>query len=290
MQERQSKQERERTPLRYTAAVNLSQTLQVLFYIFTDLSNQRLIFSELSVPAPWGEIKGKIWGPDDGYPVLCLHGWADNCASFDCLVPLLPKECRYVATDLVGHGLSSHRAPGVSYLLSDYVADVCRVVEGFGALYPEMVDVLVLLDSYGFVITLWLKVCCCFFSFFFRLLAANPTLSERSVHTLLKRGLTQVEGGASLSGFLPALRRNLALLPLVCWQLKVFLLCRADNGFGMPSKQQEASELLQAFKDRNHAVVSVPGDHHVHLNDPEVVAPLVTDFLRSKVISQQLPA
>uniref|UniRef100_A0A672F4N1 Serine hydrolase like n=1 Tax=Salarias fasciatus TaxID=181472 RepID=A0A672F4N1_SALFA len=135
------------------------------------------LISELSVPAPWGEIKGKIWGPDDGYPVLCLHGWADNCASFDCLVPLLPKECRYVATDLVGHGLSSHRAPGVSYLLSDYVADVCRVVEDlqwtkfsiighsmvhlhvvfcfpqFGALYPEMVDVLVLLDSYGFVIT-----------------------------------------------------------------------------------------------------------------------------------------
>ena len=47
--------------------------------------------SELSVPVPWGEIRGKVWGPDQGRPVLCLHGWADNCGSFNTLIPLLPK-------------------------------------------------------------------------------------------------------------------------------------------------------------------------------------------------------
>lgn len=40
---------------------------------------------------PWGEIKGKAWGPERGRPVLCLHGWADNCGTFNTLIPLLPK-------------------------------------------------------------------------------------------------------------------------------------------------------------------------------------------------------
>lgn len=47
--------------------------------------------AELSVPMPWGEIRGKVWGPDHGYPVLCLHGWLDNCGTFKTLIPLLPK-------------------------------------------------------------------------------------------------------------------------------------------------------------------------------------------------------
>lgn len=47
--------------------------------------------SELSVSVPWGEIRGKVWGPDQGRPVLCVHGWADNCGTFNTLIPLLPK-------------------------------------------------------------------------------------------------------------------------------------------------------------------------------------------------------
>lgn len=33
-----------------------------------------------------------------------------------------------------------------------------------------------------------------------------------------------------------------------------------------------------------HSVVTVPGDHHVHLTSPEVVAPAVSHFLRTKVL------
>ena len=47
--------------------------------------------TELSVPVPWGQIRGKAWGPDHGRPVLCLHGWADNCGTFNTLIPRLPK-------------------------------------------------------------------------------------------------------------------------------------------------------------------------------------------------------
>uniref|UniRef100_A0A4W6FW76 Serine hydrolase like n=1 Tax=Lates calcarifer TaxID=8187 RepID=A0A4W6FW76_LATCA len=129
--------------------------------------------SELSVPVPWGELRGKVWGPDHGRPVLCVHGWADNCGTFNTLIPLLPKECRYVAVDLAGHGRSSHRPPGVFYSFPAYVADVRRVVDAlqwskfsiighsmgadiagmYSALYPEMVDALILLDGYGFLPT-----------------------------------------------------------------------------------------------------------------------------------------
>lgn len=35
-----------------------------------------------------------------------------------------------------------------------------------------------------------------------------------------------------------------------------------------------------------HTVVTVPGDHHVHLNNPEVVAPIVSDFFKTKVLSR----
>ncbi|KAG7281619.1 hypothetical protein CRUP_019131 [Coryphaenoides rupestris] len=112
------------------------------------------VVSELSIAVPWGQIRGKVWGPDQGRPVLCLHGWADNCGSFDTLLPLLPQ-----AMDLSGHGQSSHRPPGVSYYFPSYVADVHRVIKGgniggmFTSLYPEMVEALVLLDCYGFLPT-----------------------------------------------------------------------------------------------------------------------------------------
>ncbi|KAK2919051.1 hypothetical protein Q8A73_003422 [Channa argus] len=47
--------------------------------------------AELSDPVPSGEIRGKVWGPDHGRPVLCLYGWADNCGTFNTLIPLLPN-------------------------------------------------------------------------------------------------------------------------------------------------------------------------------------------------------
>lgn len=41
-----------------------------------------------------------------------------------------PSDCRYVAVDLAGHGLSSHRPPGVFYMFTAYVADVRHVING----------------------------------------------------------------------------------------------------------------------------------------------------------------
>nr|XP_046267855.1 serine hydrolase-like protein isoform X1 [Scatophagus argus] len=293
--------------------------------------------SELSVPIAWGEIRGKVWGPDHGHPVLCLHGWADNCGTFNTLIPLLPKECRYVMVDLAGHGLSSHRPPGVFYSFFAYVADVRRVVDGlqwtkfsiighsmggniaamFSALYPEMVDAIILLDTFGFLPTDPKEISkvmrqgmdemlqyekkmeekkrvYTYEKAVERLLAANPTLSEQSVHILLERGLVQVDGGFVFSRDLRLNFKNIVRISLeqsLEMQSRIqasVLVVLADKGFGATfpdSRRQElSSTLLQAYRDRNHTVVTVPGDHHVHLNHPEVIAPLVSNFLQTKVI------
>ncbi|KAM7419104.1 hypothetical protein PAMA_016293 [Pampus argenteus] len=303
-------------------------------------STMKQAVSELTLPAPWGEIRGKVWGPDHGHPVLCLHGWADNCGTFNTLIPLLPKECRYVAVDMAGHGLSSHRPPGVFYTFPSYVADVRTVVDAlqwsrfsiighsmggnvaglFSALYPEMVDAVVLLDSYGFLPTDVKEMAKVMRSgiedmLHFekkskhkkerlytyekaveRLLAANPTLSEESVKILLERGLVQVEGGVVFSRDFRINLKNIVRISLeqsLEMQSRIqasVLVVLAEEGFEKIFAEQDqkkfTSALLQAYRDRNHKVVAVPGDHHIHLNNPEVVAPLVSDFLKTKVLSQ----
>lgn len=45
----------------------------------------------------------KVWGPDDGLPVLALHGWQDNAGSFDTLAHLLPVNTRLVCLEFCGN-------------------------------------------------------------------------------------------------------------------------------------------------------------------------------------------
>ncbi len=65
----------------------------------------------------------RTWGPEDGVPVLALHGWQDNAATFDLLAPKLDG-IRILALDLPGHGLSDHKPVGVGYAFLDWVLDV----------------------------------------------------------------------------------------------------------------------------------------------------------------------
>uniref|UniRef100_A0A669F499 Serine hydrolase like n=1 Tax=Oreochromis niloticus TaxID=8128 RepID=A0A669F499_ORENI len=254
-----------------------------LRHIFRAAKGPAVFVSELSIPVPWGEIR-------------------DNCGSFNTLIPFLPKECRYVAVDMPGHGLSSHRPPGVFYSFPEYAADVRRVTESlswtkfsimghsmgesqFSALYPDMVDGIVVLDVFGFVPTDPKEIprimrqgmdemlkyekkaeeekkrVYTYEKAVERLLAANPTLSERSVQMLLERGLTRVEGGMSLSLLL--LSKNIERITL------------------------EQSLAMQSMIQAPVLLILVPGSHHVHLDNPEVVAPFICDFLQTKVLSQK---
>ena len=55
---------------------------------------------------------GKEWGNAKGEPWIALHGWLDNCGSFDRLIPYFPKDQRVICIDIPGHGFSSHYPQG----------------------------------------------------------------------------------------------------------------------------------------------------------------------------------
>ncbi|KAI4871989.1 hypothetical protein NFI96_034503 [Prochilodus magdalenae] len=266
--------------------------------------------SEFRMPVPWGEMRGRIWGPDHGRPVLCVHGWSDNSGSFNTLIPLLPSDWRCLAIDLAGHGLSSHRPPGVFYTFPNYIADMRRLVEGgniagmFSALYPEMVEAIVLLDSYGFLPAHMKKInnnmrkgmeemieyekkmddrkerIYTYESAKERLKAANPALTDQSAQILLERGVQQVDGGCIFVWLtlLGVWLVSTSTDPLFGQCLSSWASQGLLKIFPQPNDLYEA---LQKGWEQKSSIVTVEGDHHVHLNDPAVVAPIITDFLQS---------
>lgn len=90
-----------------------------------------LPFEEVRLRLPHIELAAHLYGPADGQPVIALHGWLDNAASFARLAPKL-QGLRIVALDFAGHGHSDHRPAGAGYALWDYVHDVLQVAEQFG--------------------------------------------------------------------------------------------------------------------------------------------------------------
>ena len=73
----------------------------------------------------------KRWGDAGGIPVLALHGWLDNAATYDFLAPLL-NGVQLVAMDFAGHGLSDHRSVDARYHYIDYIPDVIEVADALG--------------------------------------------------------------------------------------------------------------------------------------------------------------
>ena len=123
---------------------------------------------EIEIQTPHLRLKGLTWGPADGLPVLAIHGWLDNAASFATIAELLPG-IRLVAIDLPGHGQSEHRPRGSSYHVVDYIVDIVAVANGLGwqrfallghsmgaalaslvaSIMPERISCLAVIDNLG---------------------------------------------------------------------------------------------------------------------------------------------
>lgn len=86
---------------------------------------------DIELATPSLRLAARAWGRPGRRPVLALHGWLDNAASFDRLAPLLP-DWHIVALDFPGHGRSQHRPPGVAYHFVDYVGDVVAAADALG--------------------------------------------------------------------------------------------------------------------------------------------------------------
>lgn len=85
---------------------------------------------ERRLALPHLELAAREW-PGAGPKVLALHGWLDNAASFDPLLPLLP-DLHAVALDLPGHGRSDHRPQGAWYHLVDNLGEIAGALDRLG--------------------------------------------------------------------------------------------------------------------------------------------------------------
>lgn len=87
--------------------------------------------TEVQLQTSQGVIAGLGWGTATDTPVLALHGWLDNAASFQPLAGYLPG-IRLVALDFPGHGHSDWRPGVLWYHYIDYVWDVLLAAEQLG--------------------------------------------------------------------------------------------------------------------------------------------------------------
>ncbi|WP_263142881.1 alpha/beta hydrolase [Pseudomonas sp. RIT-PI-AD] len=89
------------------------------------------VVEEVRLNLPHIELAARLYGPEHGKPVIALHGWLDNAASFARLAPKL-QGVRILALDFAGHGYSAHRPVGCSYSFWDNVHDVLEVAAFLG--------------------------------------------------------------------------------------------------------------------------------------------------------------
>jgi len=91
----------------------------------------RMNFHQVEFTVNGLTLKGKAWGNPEHSPVLALHGWLDNCASFDVLAPKL-SDTYLVALDLAGHGLSSDRSQDSNYNIWTDVGELIAIADLLG--------------------------------------------------------------------------------------------------------------------------------------------------------------
>ncbi|MEP0201898.1 MAG: alpha/beta hydrolase [Halioglobus sp.] len=73
-------------------------------------------------------IAGLAWGDESNPPLLALHGWLDNAASFALLAPFITNR-QVVALDLTGHGLSDSRSPHSGYQIWEDLPQILDVAD-----------------------------------------------------------------------------------------------------------------------------------------------------------------
>lgn len=122
----------------------------------------------VSFSLPHIKLAGIQWGARQDEPIIALHGWLDNAASFEPMIEHLEID-GLLALDFAGHGASEHRPKNSFYHFIDYVDDLHALImqqgwkkvtfvahsmggmvaQIFTAAFPELVNKLVIIESYG---------------------------------------------------------------------------------------------------------------------------------------------
>lgn len=278
-------------------------------------------WEELSIDVPGLGLAARAIGPVDAPPVLCLHGWLDNAATFEPIGPLLPG-LRIVALDLPGHGLSAHREAGNTYAFIDAVAAVAAARDALGwercallghslgaaiaaslaGAQPSRTTALVLVEGTGplaeapehaavrlgraleeqrMKIGRRAPVYADAETAATRLAGSISRISIDAARILCRRGLVDVEGGVTWRSD-----------PQVRWQSRsrlvedqVLAFLRAITCPTLFIRAQDSHFADGAVLDARLAAIAdlhteaLPGGHHLHLERPDAVAPLIASFL-----------
>ena len=70
------------------------------------------------------------WNPDGQHLLFAFHGWLDNLATFEPLIPFL-DDIRFIAVDLPGHGHSDHIQSGYNYHFLDGIFLIDDLLDHF---------------------------------------------------------------------------------------------------------------------------------------------------------------
>lgn len=288
---------------------------------------------EIQIPTGWGHISAKWWGKEDKRPLLALHGWQDNAATWDTLVPLLPKDCSVLAIDLPGHGNSSWYPPGMVYYPWDWIRVIQLIKDHYkwdkvsllahsmgsiasmryACVYPESVDFYIGIDN---IIMDKIKPDYLVKHLPQRLEKAEieqkrldteppsytyeqaiqllhegtgKSISMESAPYLIKRGTKPSKKDSNKFYFCRDSRlKYILFVPEDKEFVKTFarrmmtptlFMKTKDPRFGGDEFSTEIRNLIME-NNSNFEFHYIDGTHHTHLNNPEIVAPLVNDFLK----------
>ncbi|MGY4493305.1 alpha/beta hydrolase [Pseudomonas sp. TE3610] len=273
---------------------------------------------ELRLALPHIELAAHVFGPVDGRPVIALHGWLDNANSFARLAPQL-EGLRIVALDMAGHGLSQHRPVGAGYSLYDYAHDVLQVAEQLGwqrfsllghslgaivsvvlaGALPERIERLALIDAVlppgspgpstaeRFGQALMEQVALpgkrkSVYADFDRGVQARMkgmvAVSRDAAELLAQRGLMPVPGGYSWrSDSRLTLPTPLRMSEEQGWSFVQRIACPAHLVVAQDGMLAKHAGLLNQLPFSHE---TLPGGHHLHLNDKEGAALVASCFNR----------
>jgi len=274
--------------------------------------------TQLSLTVQGQTFKAQQWGDPDGKPVLALHGWLDNSASYYRLAPLL-KGVKLIALDMAGHGFSDHRVGVRPYSVWEDVSEIMALADELGwqrfsllghsrgaiistlaaGTFPERIERLALLEG------IWpatarveqapeqlaqsildgqkvrrVKVLPDLPAMIRARLQGIWPLSQASAAALTERGVREVDGGYCWST--DSRLMNASAVKLTDAHLEAF-----TKRLSMPVKLLLAEEGMlvgeASFMDKlarypHIDVCRTPGTHHWHMEEQ---APLLADLLNN---------